>query len=135
MTLLALEESRNLAEWLRLLAQPQRLTILSALLDGPHAVSEIESMTGIGQPTLSQHLGTLRRSGLIESQRESRAISYCMADTPDAARARMLLMTLRPDGQAVAPSAAAPLRQASIQAASQDGARFARIIRPLPRSV
>ncbi|KXV22457.1 metalloregulator ArsR/SmtB family transcription factor [Gluconobacter japonicus] len=135
MTLLALEESRNLAEWLRLLAQPQRLTILSALLDGPHAVSEIESMTGIGQPTLSQHLGTLRRSGLIESQRESRAISYCMADTPDAARARMLLMTLRPDGQAVAPSAAAPLRKASIQAASQDGARFARIIRPLARSV
>lgn len=133
MTLLALEESRNLAEWLRLLAQPQRLTILSALLDGPHAVSEIEAMTGIGQPTLSQHLGTLRRSGLIESQRESRAISYCMADTPDAARARMLLMTLRQDGQAVAPTATASLRRAGSQPLSQDGARFARIVRPLAR--
>ncbi|GBR04848.1 MULTISPECIES: ArsR/SmtB family transcription factor [Gluconobacter] len=133
MTLLALEESRNLAEWLRLLAQPQRLMILSALLDGSHAVSEIETMTGIGQPTLSQHLGTLRRSGLIESQRESRAISYCMADTPDAARARMLIMTLRPDGLAVSPTATAPSRKPGAQRSSLEGARFARIVRPLSR--
>ena len=122
--LLPLEKSRELAEWLRILAQPQRLMILSALLDSTHAVSEIETMTGIGQPTLSQHLGALRRAGLIESQRESRAIHYCWADTSDARRARVLLMSLQPG--ALPPELPAPVTETAPGPAAS--ARFARIL-------
>ncbi|MBF0863544.1 MAG: metalloregulator ArsR/SmtB family transcription factor [Gluconobacter potus] len=124
--LLPLEKSRELAEWLRILAQPQRLMILSALLDSTHAVSEIETMTGIGQPTLSQHLGALRRAGLIESQRESRAIHYCWTDTPDARRARALLMSLQPG--ALPPELPSPAPETTPGPAAS--ARFARILHP-----
>lgn len=126
--LLPLEKGRELAEWLRILAQPQRLMILSALLDSTHAVSELETMTGIGQPTLSQHLGALRRAGLIESQRESRTIHYCWADTADARRARALLMSLQPGAlPPELPSSATTTEAAPGPAAS---ARFARILPP-----
>lgn len=126
--LLPLEKSRELAEWLRVLAQPQRLMLLSALLDSTHAVSELETMTGIGQPTLSQHLGALRRAGLIESQRESRAIHYCWADTPDARRARALLMSLQPG--ALPPELPNPVNTTDPTPGSAASARFARILHP-----
>ncbi|GBR67099.1 ArsR/SmtB family transcription factor [Gluconobacter kanchanaburiensis] len=126
--LLPLEKSRELAEWLRVLAQPQRLMILSALLDSTHAVSELETMTGIGQPTLSQHLGALRRAGLIESQRESRAIHYCWSDGADARRARVLLMSLQPG--ALPPELPAPANTTDTPSAPAAAARFARILYP-----
>ena len=86
MSLLDADEARDLAEILRLFAQPQRLTILFLLLDGPFAVSEIEEKTGIGQPVLSQQLGTLRRAGIIASERDSRSISYNFANEMERAR-------------------------------------------------
>ncbi|WP_040507317.1 ArsR/SmtB family transcription factor [Gluconobacter morbifer] len=128
MTLLSLDESRILTDWLRLLAQPQRLMILSALMDGTHAVSELETLTGIGQPTLSQHLGALRRAGFIESRRESRTIFYCMASTLDAARARTLLLTLRP-GAPVPDTIGVQPSQPLLPTPPTSDARFARILR------
>lgn len=74
MSSLSFDMARQLVERLKLFAQPQRLMILDALLDGALAVSELESTTGIGQPTLSQQLGTLRRAGIIVPRRESRTI-------------------------------------------------------------
>lgn len=124
MTILPLERSRELAEWLRLLAQPQRLMILSVLLDNTYAVSEIETMTGIGQPTLSQHLGALRRAGIIESQRESRAIHYTWSDTPDARRARALFQSFQP-GSA---HPTQPIPRAEAPAKPSASARFARVL-------
>jgi len=130
MTILTIDESRTLAEWLRLLAQPQRLMILSLLLDGSHAVSEIEAVTGIGQPTLSQHLGTLRRAGLIESRRESRTIHYGLAETTHAARARALILMMRNGAEIPhTPSPPAPERPRR----PAEGARFAQLLPRTPR--
>ena len=48
------------ADKLRRFAQPQRLMILSLLLEGEKSVTEIDMATGIGQPALSQQLAELR---------------------------------------------------------------------------
>lgn len=96
MTPLLLEEAKLLVERLKLFAQPQRLIIVDVLLRGGSlAVSELEAMTGIGQPTLSQQLGTLRRAEIIVPRRESRAIYYSLASRAEELRARALIGLLR----------------------------------------
>ena len=68
------------AERLRVYAQPQRLMILSRLIDGEHTVSEIDKATGIGQPALSQQLAELRRAKIVSTRRASKLVYYCLAD-------------------------------------------------------
>lgn len=79
-----------MVERLRAIAQPQRLMVLAALLDGEHAVSEIEAATGIGQPALSQQLAELRRASLVTTRREARQIYYSIADEDAEERVRAL---------------------------------------------
>ncbi|MGF1277347.1 ArsR/SmtB family transcription factor [Acetobacter pasteurianus] len=95
---MSLDEAKQLVEQLKLFAQPQRLMILDALLQhGALAVGELESKTGIGQPTLSQQLGTLRRSNLIVPRRESRTIYYSLQSEDEALRVRILIGLLKGD--------------------------------------
>lgn len=95
---MSLDEAKHLVEQLKLFAQPQRLMILDALLQhGALAVGELESKTGIGQPTLSQQLGTLRRSNLIVPRRESRTIYYSLQSKDEALRIKVLIGLLKGD--------------------------------------
>lgn len=133
MSLLDADEARDLAEILRLFAQPQRLTILFLLLDGPFAVSEIEEKTGIGQPVLSQQLGTLRRAGIIASERDSRSISYNFANEMERARVMgmsrlfqsgMVLENYEDDDEAISSPRALSV---SVRKKLDGGAHFARV--------
>ncbi|EQB16356.1 ArsR/SmtB family transcription factor [Novosphingobium lindaniclasticum] len=83
-----------MVEQLKMLAQPQRLMILSALLEGERAVGEIEAMTGIGQPALSQQLAELRRANLVTPRREARQIFYSIASDAVNDRIRTLFAAL-----------------------------------------
>ncbi len=80
----AVYQSRELAvevaEKLKVYAQPQRIMILSRLLDGEHTVGGIEQATGIGQPLLSQQLAELRRAGLVVTRRAAKLVHYRLAD-------------------------------------------------------
>lgn len=81
MTLYASRAAANIAaERLKIYAQPQRLMILSRLIDGEHTVSEIDEATGIGQPALSQQLAELRRAEIVMTRRSSKQIYYRLAD-------------------------------------------------------
>ena len=81
MTLYASRTAATIAaERLRLYAQPQRLMILSRLIDGEQTVSEIEEATGIGQPALSQQLAELRRAEIVTARRVSKLVYYKLAD-------------------------------------------------------
>ncbi len=66
-------------ERLRVYAQPQRLMILSRLLEGEQTVSQIELATGITQPALSQQLAELRRAEMVTTRRVSKQIYYSLA--------------------------------------------------------
>jgi DNA-binding transcriptional ArsR family regulator len=70
------QSATNAAEKLKLYAQPQRLMILSRLLDRECTVSEIDRATGIGQPALSQQLAALRRAELVQSRRSAKQVYY-----------------------------------------------------------
>lgn len=68
------------AEKIRLYAQPQRLMILSFLLNGEQNVSEIDAATQIGQPALSQQLAELRRADMLKTRRAARQVYYSLAN-------------------------------------------------------
>ena len=57
--------------------------MLCQLVEGERSVSELETLLGIQQPTLSQQLGVLRREGLVATRREGKQIFYRI-DSPAA---------------------------------------------------
>lgn len=53
------DNSERAASLLKSLANPDRLLLLCQLVEGERSVTELEALTGIRQPTLSQQLGAL----------------------------------------------------------------------------
>ena len=70
------ERATNL---LKSLANEDRLMLLCKMIDGEKSVSELERLTGIRQPTLSQQLGVLRSEALVNTRREGKWIYYSVA--------------------------------------------------------
>ncbi|BAK78632.1 transcriptional regulator, ArsR family [Pseudogulbenkiania sp. NH8B] len=73
------ENAGKASALLRSLANEDRLLLLCQLVDGEKTVSELERLTGIRQPTLSQQLGVLRNEGLVATRREGKWIYYRIA--------------------------------------------------------
>jgi DNA-binding transcriptional ArsR family regulator len=68
---------------MRVLSNVDRLLLLCHMIEGERCVSDLESLTGIAQPTLSQQLGVLREEGLVYTRREGRQIYYSL-NSPEA---------------------------------------------------
>lgn len=66
----------QMAELLKALAHPVRLQILDAVRAAELSVGEIEEVTGIGQPGLSQQLAVLRKAELVLTQRTGKQVFY-----------------------------------------------------------
>ncbi len=65
------------AELLRALAHPTRLCIVKGLMDnGPRNVSQMQSCSGLPQPSISQHLSRLRAAGIVEGERRGLEVVY-----------------------------------------------------------
>jgi DNA-binding transcriptional ArsR family regulator len=82
-------EPRNLTlDALRALAHPGRLEVVAHIAArGPLCVCHLNEDLAYSQPTISKHLGVLRRAGLVESRREGRWVYYTVNETVlDAAR-------------------------------------------------
>ena len=80
----ALSESVDrAADFLKALANRNRLTILCLLSQGEYSVSDLEAVLGIRQPTLSQQLAVLREEDLVATRRDGKAIYYRLA-SPEA---------------------------------------------------
>ena len=65
---------------LKLLANEDRLLLLCQMAEQERTVGELQELTGIEQPTLSQQLGVLRREGVVDTRREGKFIWYRLAD-------------------------------------------------------
>jgi ArsR family transcriptional regulator len=78
-----IESMRRAAEQacglLKALGNPDRLLLLCQMTQGEFCVSELEALTGIRQPTLSQQLGVLRDEQLVNTRREGKQIYYTIA--------------------------------------------------------
>jgi len=68
------------ADFLKTLANSNRLVILSRLLGRERCVSDLEKNLNISQSALSQHLGRMRAEGLVSTRRESQQIFYRIKD-------------------------------------------------------
>lgn len=71
--LAVLRESADIATSLmKVLANPDRLMLLCQLSQGEKSVGELETLTGIQQPTLSQQLTVLRENQVVQTRREGK---------------------------------------------------------------
>jgi DNA-binding transcriptional ArsR family regulator len=74
-------EADELAELFRVLGDPVRARIVSALSGGGElCVGDLALAIGASENTVSYALGVLRRARLVERQRRGRAIYYRIAD-------------------------------------------------------
>lgn len=64
------------SDFLKALANPDRLLLLCQLSQGERCVGDLEKSVGIKQPTLSQQLTVLRNENLVQTRREGKQIYY-----------------------------------------------------------
>ena len=74
------ENAAGAAEFLKKLANPHRLMIVCALVDGELSVRDLEDTLGLRQPGLSQQIAELREAGFIVGRKESKSVYYRLAD-------------------------------------------------------
>jgi DNA-binding transcriptional ArsR family regulator len=73
-------ELGTITDVLKALAHDVRLKLMRTLLEnGEKSVGELETMTGIGQPGLSQQLAILRKAELVETRRDAKLVLYSLA--------------------------------------------------------
>jgi DNA-binding transcriptional ArsR family regulator len=71
---------RRAADALRMLADPTRLNILWALMQGETSVACLAELAGTTPTAVSQHLSKLRLAGLVTNRREGTFVFYALAD-------------------------------------------------------
>ena len=64
---------------MKVLSNPDRLLLLCQMTQAERSVSELEAITSIQQPTLSQQLTVLRLEGVVNTRREGKQIFYSIA--------------------------------------------------------
>ena len=77
------QQTETLGEAVRLLkimANPERLSLLCRLTAGECNVGRLQEELAIQQPTLSQQLAILRREGLVATRRNGKQIHYRISD-------------------------------------------------------
>ena len=67
-------------QFLKQLANGNRLMVLCALSEGELSVGELNEQIPLSQSALSQHLAKLRSAGFVSTRRESQTIYYQLAD-------------------------------------------------------
>ena len=72
--------SGRASEFLKSLANAQRLRILCLVMEGERPVGEIAEAVGANQSSVSQNLALMRREGLVVSRRSGQTIYYRLAD-------------------------------------------------------
>jgi len=74
------EQVHLAAESFRMLADPTRIKLFWALLQGESSVTCLAELVGASPTTVSQHLAKLRLAGLVRGRREGTFVYYTAAD-------------------------------------------------------
>jgi DNA-binding transcriptional ArsR family regulator len=73
------DKASHAVELLKAMANEWRLMILCQLADGEKTVSELQSILGLSQSALSQHLAVLRREKIVKARKHAQSVSYSLA--------------------------------------------------------
>lgn len=76
------ENAAKAATLLKSLANESRLALMCTLAAGERSVGELNAETTLSQSSLSQHLGVLRKEGLVQTRRVAQTIYYSLANSP-----------------------------------------------------
>lgn len=68
------------AEMFRILGHPARVRTLELLRDGERTVGDLQSALGLDSSGTSQHLGVLRKHGILDSRRDGTNVYYRVKD-------------------------------------------------------
>ena len=74
------ENAQQAEQFLKLMANKNRLMILCSLLQGEQSVGELNQNVPLAQSALSQHLASLRNAQLVANRREGHTIYYSLID-------------------------------------------------------
>lgn len=117
-----------IAEIFRTLGQENRLRLLDTLnVQGEKSVGELEALTGIGQPGLSQQLAILRKAGLVDTRRAGKLVYYSV-DAQALAPVAALLSAMAGTGAGAAPSGPGAAVTPRKSAPRGSAATFAKIL-------
>ena len=70
--------ARRASTLLKAMSNERRLLILCHLAEGERSVGELESLVGLSQSALSQHLARLRRDRVVRTRRSAQSIIYSL---------------------------------------------------------
>ncbi len=73
------EQAQAATDMLKAMSNESRLLILCQLVHGEKTVGELETVIGLSQSALSQHLAVLRQSDLVKTRRNAQSIYYSLA--------------------------------------------------------
>lgn len=74
------ERAPEVAAFLKVIANEQRLLLLCRLREGEASVGELVGLCGLTQSSVSQHLARMREAEFVETRRENTTIFYRVAD-------------------------------------------------------
>ncbi|MEL6139938.1 MAG: metalloregulator ArsR/SmtB family transcription factor [Cyanobacteria bacterium J06626_23] len=74
------ESLAQIADFFKVLSEPNRLQIVCTLKSGPLNVTEIIEQTGLGQANTSKHLKLLAQAGIVSRQQQGVAAYYEIAN-------------------------------------------------------
>ena len=107
-------ELAAVADRLRLLGDPTRLTIVCALAQGETNPTCLAELAGVAVPAVSQHLSKLRLAGVCRPRRDGQRVWYELVDAGVRDLVRQLLgpaaPVLEPDAAEPRPEAQAATR-------------------------
>ena len=68
----------ELLDFIRAIGSESRMKILLLFLDGQErTVNQIAEAIGLGQPTTSEHLAIMKRSGVLASTKDGKEVYFC----------------------------------------------------------
>jgi DNA-binding transcriptional ArsR family regulator len=74
------------AEMLKVLADETRLAVVQQLMAGPRHVGGINAELQVEPTLLSHHLKVLREAGIVEAQRDGKAVLYRLSPNVESRR-------------------------------------------------
>jgi DNA-binding transcriptional ArsR family regulator len=75
------DKAAHAVELLKAMANEWRLMILCQLAEGEKTVSELQSILGLSQSALSQHLAVLRRERIVAARKHAQSVTYSLTGT------------------------------------------------------
>ncbi len=87
-----------LADYLKVFSEPNRLTVLATLRQGPLNVTAVVEKTGLSQALVSKHLKLLTIAGVVRRRPEGSLVFYEVIDNGVfelLSRAEKLMLTSR----------------------------------------